>query len=174
MPESHWLSADVECAVRAAIHRTARAYGFPISAEDVDDLAQESVIRLIERAAAPRSPKAYAAQVARNLTIDTFRKRYAARRDEQRTTTLDEAEQVEEKGGPLVRLLSREAVALLLAKWREALTPKRFRAMYLRYIAGLSGNETAHVMGVSRNAVDGLMHKARQRLRQEQPESRER
>lgn len=165
MPETEWLSADVRCAIRFAIRNTGWRYGRRLSAEDVDDLTQETLMHLFEQASEARSPKAYAGQAARNATVSFCRKRFAARRDERKTTSLGVLEHTLPSGTEsLEQLLAKEELEAVISKWRQALSPRPFKAMYLRYLAGLSSTETGRTMGISRTAVDSLLYRARKRL----------
>lgn len=128
---------------------------------EAEDVAQETFVRLLRKAPEwrPDGPalRAWLLRVATNLCID--RRRVRARI----SPMPDDVDQLEDRGkAPLeddlaIRHAVRSAVADL---------PDRQRAvLVLVHFQGFSGQEAANALGVSGEAVESLLSRARRRLR---------
>jgi RNA polymerase sigma factor (sigma-70 family) len=148
--ELHWFNAEVkpcEPALRAYLHKR-----FPVLS-DHDDLVQEAFIRLLRARRDGRltCAKAFLFTVARNLAIDTFRRR-------QRTAThesiseLAELPALEERSDAVATLEHQHRMEMLI----DAVVslPERCReVMMLRHLDGLAYKEIAERLGISPNTV---------------------
>lgn len=150
--------------IMRTIRATANALDATLVAEDVEDFAQDTLLALWEKQ--PREPVecewAYARKTARNVTVDGLRRRDAKKRGHRRTESLD---QVREPAGETASfeegLLILDELDRIVRGWRRQLSRRAFNVLYLRTVAGLSSGETAHVLGMTVNAVDSHMHRAR-------------
>jgi RNA polymerase sigma factor (sigma-70 family) len=126
------------------------------SADDVDDVMQEAIVRLLrarERGEVA-SPKAFLFAVARNLATDRFRHRLVAQ-----TEPLVESEALavldEREGTP--EIIAHNEELELLTEAIQAL-PDRCRQIFtLRKVYGLSQPEIARQLGVSENTVSAQL-----------------
>ena len=67
-------------------------------------------------------------------------------------------------------LASKEEMAFLQSEL-EQLAPRDRLIMQMRFGDGLSGEEVARMLGISRNAVDQTVHRVKQRLKQKAHEA---
>ena len=164
-PEA-WTAPAVIAAVKRAVARAGWRYGVRLSAEDIEDLAQDTLVRLVSRETPEAvSATSYASRVAHNVTVDALRRSSAARRDKRKTVPLEDGLPVAtEPAKHDEQLMHRQQLAEAIAAWRRVLTRKRFRAVCLRWLLGLSSLETAELLGTTASAVDSLVHRARLRL----------
>jgi RNA polymerase sigma factor (sigma-70 family) len=128
--------------------------------DDVQDLAQESVARLL-RYRDSEPPEAWAALLYR-IAINVARDR--ARRDRHAPSTAVEADAVAAEDSPEQHASHQEA----LARVRDAILrlPSRCRAVYLMHrIDGQSYPEIARRCGISVKAVEKHMSRALRELR---------
>ena len=138
------------------------------SREEAEDVAQESFLRAQGALAAydPNRPfRRWLLAIAAHRAIDLLRRR-------RREARLFESEALDAEavasGGPSP--LQHGLDSELRAKLLEAIAaqPDRYRtALVLRYYADLEYDAIAEVLSVSRNQVATLLHRGRQRLRQE-------
>jgi RNA polymerase sigma-70 factor (ECF subfamily) len=140
-----------EAALRAALHRT-------VPAADVDDLVQESFVRIwrANERAPIREGKGFLFAVARNAVRDLLRRRRtSAAIPVTETVRLPVLE--EEPGVPDV--VSRRQELDLLAEAIRTL-PERCREVFLmRKVQGISQKEIAARLGISENTVETLVAK---------------
>lgn len=78
--------------VRASVRKTARSLGVVLQADVIEDLVQETFLRLLARRSGTEIAclPAYLARVARNTTIEWLKWRSAQKRDSRLTTSLSE------------------------------------------------------------------------------------
>lgn len=78
--------------VRASVRKAARSLGVVIPADVVEDLVQETFLRIVARRSGDEIAclPAYLARVARNTTIEWLKWRSAQKRDARLTTSLSE------------------------------------------------------------------------------------
>jgi RNA polymerase sigma factor (sigma-70 family) len=152
---------EYENVLRACLYRIAR------NAADVDELLQETYTRLLALGSSeqqePRSMRAFALTVARNVALGWLRRRrivpMESMADLAELQTLDEGEQVEEIVNTHQEILMlREAVALLPARCRQVFT--------LRRVYGLSQKEVALELGISEHTVERHLGRALHQLTQ--------
>jgi RNA polymerase sigma-70 factor (ECF subfamily) len=155
-PEARWFSAEVHA------HETSlRSYvrgAFP-AVRDVDDVVQESYLRLWKTCATQRirSAKAFLFTVARRLALDHVRHDRAS--PIEHVGRLDALRVVEESADPLEDVGRRERVALLAEA--IATLPDRCREVFILYkVKGLARREAAARLGLSEKTVEAHTAKA--------------
>lgn len=156
--QARWFAEEVqphESSLRAYLRRT-------LQAADVDDLVQESYVRVLrerERGEV-RSAKSFLFTVARNALRDLLRRRGVASAE---AITENEALPVLEEGPGVVDLVSRRQELALLSEAIRDL-PERCREVFLlRKIQGLSQREIAVRLGITENTVETLVAKGARR-----------
>jgi RNA polymerase sigma factor (sigma-70 family) len=144
-----------------------RVYLYRISrnASDVDELLQETYTRLLTLGETgseePRSMRAFALTVARNVALSWLRRRrivpIESMADLAELGTLDEGEQVEEIVNTHQELmLLREAIGRLPERCRQVFT--------LRRVYGLSQKEVANELGIAEHTVERHLGRALHQL----------
>ena len=128
---------------------------------EAEDVAQEAMLRLwrtgadLELGAAGARP--WLRRVVSNLCIDRIR-------SGQRTEVTDEVPDVETPPGQLRELMDRELAARVDSELKSL--PERQRlALTLFHFEGMSQLEVAEVMGISDEAVESLLARARRALK---------
>lgn len=162
MPQSEqarWFKEEVQ-----AHEPSLRAYlrAATGSAADVDDLLQDSYLRLLRvREQVPvRKVKALLFAIARNAVRDAIRRRTVAG---EIPITETNALRVTDQSPGVVDLVIRQQDQLLLAE-AFSLLPERCRqVLTLRKIHGLSQREIAARLGISENTVESLVSKGARR-----------
>jgi RNA polymerase sigma-70 factor (ECF subfamily) len=155
--------ADVVSDLRDFLRRTlAKGFGQTLAPEDLEDLAQESLLRVhgkIDTFQGQSRFTTWAATIAINCTLSELRRR------RYRHLSIEEAgEQADwspsEGDGPA----DEEQIALLRRGIVEALTDKQREAIQAA-LGGLPLTELARRWNVSQGAVYKLLHDARRRLK---------
>jgi RNA polymerase sigma-70 factor (ECF subfamily) len=130
---------------------------------EAEDVAQEVFLRLRDKAASwqpgPVALGAWLNRVAVNLSIDRLRRLKLRRLF---TSEIADPDAFADAGPEREFFITREvarAVARLTARQRAALT--------LVHYQGFSGREAAEILGLSEEAVESLLSRARRTLRQE-------
>lgn len=154
--QARWFAEEVQP------HRSAlRAYllaQFP-SLPDVDDVVQESIVRVLRAREAGRiaSPKGLLFVAARNLALDLVRRQRVAPFE---PMTEDAGSFVIENEPSVPDAVSQNEEFDLLSEAVQSL-PDRCRQVFtLRMAFGLSQRETAARLGISENTVERQMGKA--------------
>ena len=80
--------------------------------------------------------------------------------------TLDEAPEVEDRSPNAVTLIQRSQTSKMLKEATTKLSEQQQAALALFYQQELSNAEAAEVLGVSVNAMESLLKRARQKLRE--------
>ena len=143
------------------------AYRITGNAMDAEDVMQTVFVRLLRRKSGPSlsdSPSGYLHRAAINAALDVLRSRKSAR-----ATALDDVEPVlaeaetkspeRQEGDRRIRNRVRQALTKL--------NPKTAEVFALRYFEGYGNNEIARMLGTSRSTVAVMLHRARNRLRDE-------
>jgi RNA polymerase sigma-70 factor (ECF subfamily) len=137
------------------------------SAADADDLAQETFLRVWEKADTYRAGQVavttWIHRIAHNRAMDWFRSRRT------RAAThpdADPAEQAAADPTPLQARLRSERGARLEAALRRLPESQR-SALLLCHVQGLTNRDAAVVMAVSVRALESLLARARRRLKTE-------
>src|SRR5215831_1441695 len=128
-------------------------------------LVNEAYLKLVDQQQVHWQNRAHffgiAAQIMRRILIDHARRRLGAKRGGGKTISLDEAAVVtDERAAELVAL--DEALKTL-----DHIDQRKARVVELRYFGGLSGSETAHVLGISEDTVTRDWQRAKAFLRRE-------
>jgi RNA polymerase sigma-70 factor (ECF subfamily) len=126
-----------------------------------EDLAQDSLLRVLELKTPPEQPRAYLHQIARNIAVDAYR-----REGGREQTTLDALAEFEAPtGNP-----EDEAHAVQLAQAIEAALselPLKCRQVFIwQRIDGCSQQEIAERLDLSKNMVEKYMIRAMKHLRE--------
>jgi RNA polymerase sigma-70 factor (ECF subfamily) len=165
------LAIRVQAGDSAAFELLARKYMRPVyavvssflaSQEDIDDSAQETFLRALEKIHSynPKRPFApWLYQVARNVARNRWK--YLKRRRHEQLEEVQEgvAGNDPEKLAELSELRSRVAAAI------EALPERQRTAFRLHDIDGFKATEIAEMLGVSDGTVRSNVHHARRELR---------
>jgi RNA polymerase sigma-70 factor (ECF subfamily) len=132
---------------------------------DADDLAQESIARVLGRPGATSAPVSlgYAATVGRNLWRDQLRQRLR-RRPPAPSASMDDVPAI--AAGPEDSVIAAEERARLAAAL-AALDPRHGDAIRLVVLEGRSYGEAAALMGVPRGTIKSRIHYGLERLRSE-------
>lgn len=130
-----------------------------------EDLVQETLTRVAQRW--PRlvrkgDPEAYAHRVLHHVAIDAWRRRQRRPREVDMTALPDGRGHDSGQDGTEHRLLLREAL--------ERLTPKQRAVLVLRFYDDFTEQQTAEVLGCSRNTVKSQTRQALIRLRELAPD----
>lgn len=150
-----------ENVLRACLYRITR------NAADVEELLQETYARLLTAGATerpePRSMRAFALTIARNVALDWLRHRQVVPieplADLAEWDVMDEGEQVDEIVNTHQELmLLREAVSRLPTRCREVFT--------LRRVYGLAQKEIAAELNISEHTVERHLGRALHQLAQ--------
>jgi RNA polymerase sigma-70 factor (ECF subfamily) len=138
------------------------ALGLLGSMEDAEDVVQDTLIRLWENAAT-WTPDArigtWLHRVCYNRAIDLLRRRRAFVEDSALLETIDDAEL------PDAAMVRGEA-ELSLREAIERLPTRQRTAVLLFHFQDFSQREAARVMGVSEEALESMLARARRQLRQ--------
>jgi RNA polymerase sigma-70 factor (ECF subfamily) len=140
------------------------------NAQDAEDVLQTVFLRLARREGGSPlsdSPGSYLHRAAVNAALDVVRSRRA-----RRSTSLEEVEPFlpDEGGGAPDEA---HGVAEVKARIRQALTkmsPKSAEIFVLRYFEGFGNNEIARMLGTSRSTVNVILHRTRNRLKEDMSE----
>lgn len=157
--QARWFAEEVqphEPSLRAYLHASAR------SPSDVDDLLQDSYLRLLRvYANVPiRSVKSLLFAIARNAVRDAIRRRSTA--DEIPITESNSGGVVDQSPSVVELVNHRQQQAILAEAIR--LLPQRCReVLLLRKINGLSQREIALKLGITENTVESLVSKGARR-----------
>ena len=126
------------------------------SENDIDDVVQETYMRLLRARAAGEvtSPKAFLFAVARNLALDRVRHREVVPTE---SLAENEALSVLEEGGSTPEIIAHNQELELLTEAIQSL-PERCRQIFtLRKVYGLSQAEIALQLGVSENTISAQL-----------------
>lgn len=143
------------------------AYRVTGNTMDAEDVLQTVFVRLARRkggTALSGNPAGYLHRAAINAALDIIRSRKSAR-----SSSLEDVEPVlADRGQPSpersqedreIRDRVRQALALL--------NPKTAEVFALRYFEGYGNNEIARMLGTSRSTVAVMLHRARNRLKEQ-------
>ncbi|EKZ96582.1 sigma-70 family RNA polymerase sigma factor [Cupriavidus metallidurans] len=127
---------------------------------EAEDLSQEAMLRVLEARVTPEQPRAYLHQTARNIAIDTFRKR-----DGHEHLPLDSIESIHApSGNPEADLHAVQVVAGLERALAEL--PLKCRQVFIwQRLDGCSQQEIAERLNISKNMVEKYMIRAMRHLR---------
>ncbi len=126
------------------------------SEDDIDDLVQETYLRLLRarEQAEVTSPKAFLFAVARNLALDRLRHREVL---PTKSLVENEALAVLDEGGGIPETIAHNQELELLTEAIQSL-PDRCRQIFtLRKVYGMSQPEIARQLGLSENTVSAQL-----------------
>jgi RNA polymerase sigma-70 factor (ECF subfamily) len=160
---SKWFTAEVlphEPALKGYLRRA-----FP-AVRDVEDVVQESYLRLwkAEAAVPANSVTAFLFRVARNVMVDRYRR--GLRRRESVVGTLA-VENVIDDEADVVEAVSTHEKELLLVAALASLPSRAHEVVILCKLEGLSHNEAARRLGISKRTVDEHLRRGMKRLGEE-------
>jgi len=136
------------------------AYRMVGNAAEADDIAQETFLRLWRNRAVwePRAQlRTWLFRVARNLCVDRFRRR---------EVVTDEFPELADERRSASGEVQQRQVERIVAGALAALPERQRAAIGLVYYEGLSNIEAADVLGVSVEAIESLLARARRNLRE--------
>lgn len=147
---------------------------------EIDDLTQEALLRLMRSLPGFRARSSFATwvyQIAHNTCVDAYRRRSrmpvaAAPRDGEEDT-LPLAEQLVAEGTDAEALLEDAIAECYVEQALRELPEDYAQIAALRLVEGWSNEEIAQELGTSVDAVKGKLKRARARLRESLAESRE-
>lgn len=150
-----------------AIRQYSAARGYRLRPEDVEDVAQETLLRLW-RAAKRISParlRAYIRQSARNAVTDLLRYETAAKRGYGEHPYPSDLEQIAAGAhGIEESLQAKEALEEQFEILRNVLPPRAVVVLSLVFGAGLTSSEAAARLHLSVTSIDSIVFRARTRL----------
>ena len=137
--------------------RALRAYVARVSGDlnQVDDIVQESYLKLLRMPAPPDDPQQLRPllfRIASNLMTDEWRRR-------RRTTKAAESHASEPNGSSLDMVLRLDMIRVF-----RQLKPQQRQMMWLAYVEGADHREIASALGVREGSVRVLLHRARRKL----------
>ena len=127
---------------------------------EAEDLSQEAMLRVLEARVTPEQPRAYLHQTARNIAIDTFRKR-----DGHECLPLDSVESFHAPSGNPEADLHAVQVAAGLERALAELPLKCRQVFIWQRLDGCSQQEIAERLNISKNMVEKYMIRAMRHLR---------
>ena len=143
------------------------AYRITGSSDDAQDVLQTVFLRLVRRGAGvglSDSPANYLHRAAINAALDIVRSRQAAK-----ATPLEPLEPIlasapheapdRVQGSSEIRSVIREALGKM--------SPRAAEVFALRYFEGYGNNEIAKLLGTSRSTINVILHRTRNKLRDE-------
>ena len=133
--------------------------------QDAEDLTEDVFLRMLESISSFKWKKvpfsSWLFRIAHNLVVDYYRKR-----SRQKSESLDFiSHNIGESSDDMDRILEMNLSIKQVLKSMENLTDLQKEVMSLRFAAGFSIAETAHVMHRSENAVKALQHASIKKLR---------
>lgn len=140
-----------------------RVIGFYVRGAAADDVWQETAVRALRAWHTLRDPalrRGWLYQIARRTALDWLR---AA--DRARVRPQGELPEAADERSPLAALLSDERIAAI-RRALAALPPSQREALRLRLEEGLDHAAIARRLGISREAVEVRLYKARVQLRE--------
>ncbi|MCS6969744.1 MAG: sigma-70 family RNA polymerase sigma factor [Planctomycetota bacterium] len=141
-----------------------RVIGFYVrGASAIDDVWQETALRALRRLHTLRDParlRGWLYQIARHAALDWLRNA-----DRSRVQAHEELPEAVDERGPMDRMLSADRLAAIQRAIAE-LPPSQREALRLRLEEGLDHAAIAARLGISREAVEVRLYKARVQLRE--------
>jgi RNA polymerase sigma-70 factor (ECF subfamily) len=137
----------------------------------VDDVLQETFCRVIEgahRIDQGFNVAAWIHRIAANLCIDELRRRTQRTRSHvvyaDADSVVNDIADTDQRGRP-EKALELDATASLIRAAIQRLPERQRHVLILRDVRGLSEAATASVLGLSCSAVQGVLHRARERFK---------
>lgn len=153
-----WWSDQVEEAFRAYggrlrrfVLKRAREFDLPESALNVDDIVQETFVRVMEKWDTVKQPERYLYTVARRLVVEIAKE--TGRCVAADVDTLDEATGEGWSSLPRQATVENQVIARLVIQDVQALPGKQAAATLLRHMASLTSREIGHRIDCSSAAA---------------------
>jgi RNA polymerase sigma-70 factor (ECF subfamily) len=143
------------------------AYRVTGNAQDAEDVLQTIFMRLVRREGGSPlsdSPGNYLHRAAINAALDLVRSRRSAR-----STPLEDLEPVlagDDRAAP-DRVQQSGEIKDEIRKALAKMSPKAAETFVLRYFEGYGNHEIARMLGTSRSTINVILHRTRQKLREE-------
>jgi len=159
------VAPDMEQIFRSHATRVmSAAYRVTGRAEDAEDVLQTVFMRLVRREGVrlEGDPSAYLHRAAVNAALDLVRSR-------RKVTSFEEAARglASPESGAAERKLASGEIHGEVRKALGRLSPRAAEIFALRYFEGYDNHEIAAMLGSSRSTVAVILHRARQRVREE-------
>ena len=143
------------------------AYRVTGNAQDAEDVLQTVFMRLVRREGGSPlsdSPGSYLHRAAINASLDVVRSRHTAR-----TSSLEDVEPVLADATTKApdRIQASGEIRGEIRKALAKMSPKSAEVFILRYFEGYGNHEIARMLGASRSTVNVILHRTRQKLREE-------
>ena len=137
------------------------------NAQDAEDVLQTVFMRLVRREGGSPlsdSPGSYLHRAAINASLDVVRSRHSAR-----TSSLEDVEPVLADATTKApdRIQGSGEIRGEIRKALAKMSPKSAEVFILRYFEGYGNHEIARMLGASRSTVNVILHRTRQKLREE-------
>lgn len=150
-----------------AVRRHSRGIGCQLRPDEVEDVAQETLLRLWQapRTIRPTQLRAYLAQSARSVLVDRLRAANAAkRRESKQKISTDVALVASADPSADEHLALRQEFKERMRSIASVLSPQMMVVLRLVFCAGLTAEEAASHLNVSHSAIESAVHRARTRL----------
>jgi RNA polymerase sigma-70 factor (ECF subfamily) len=143
------------------------AYRVTGNAQDAEDVLQTIFMRLLRREGGSPlsdSPGNYLHRAAINAALDMVRSRRSAR-----STPLEELEPLLAGDGRKApdKMQQSAEIRNEIRKALAKMSPKAAETFVLRYFEGYGNHEIARMLGTSRSTINVILHRTRQKLREE-------
>ena len=137
------------------------------NAQDAEDVLQTVFLRLARREGGSPlsdSPASYLHRAAVNAALDVVRSRQA-----HRATPLDDVEAAlpPAPGDSPAEVQEGHAMKRRICRALAKMSPKSAEIFVLRYFEGFGNHEIARMLGTSRSTVNVILHRTRERLKDE-------
>ncbi len=156
------VAADLADFVRRTI---ARGFGRQLDDATLDDIGQESMLRIHDKLDSYRGKSQFttwAAAIATNLALGELRRRKY--QHVELSEVVAEGRELLQPAQAPARVQTSQRAQLLRQAMERALTERQREAMYAE-LAGMPLNEIARQMGSNRGALYKLLHESRKRMR---------
>jgi len=166
VPESE--PSNLEQVFRDHQQRVLRAaYRITGSSDDAQDVLQTVFLRLVRREGGARlsdDPGNYLHRAAINAALDLVRSRRSAK-----TTPLELLEPVLAVGSETApdRVQGSSEIRAVIREALGKMSPRAAEVFALRYFEGYGNNEIAKLLGTSRSTINVILHRTRNKLRDE-------
>lgn len=152
---------------RAAVRYAFRTLGIRATREEVDDLMQETLLRLWTRYPKRwcRYPRRLMNRVALRILVDRFRFATAKKRDARKVVPLESAAALSVcTSPPDESLIAREELDERLRSCRAALPKEHWRAFVALFVLGLTSRQAATLFGCTPSTLDARSFRIRRAL----------
>lgn len=152
---------------RASVRYAVQTLGIGATREEVDDLVQETLLRLWTRYPKRwcRYPRRLTNRVALRILVDRLRFATAKKRDARKAVSLESAAEVSlDTSEPDDALIAREELDERLRLCRAALPREHWRTFVALFVLGLTSRQAATLFGCKPSALDARSLRIRRAL----------